>query len=73
MLSQQRRPLVYLGLSSSGGLKDADYYAANYADADYDPDTGVDADSRNIIPPFMDSGVKSSHPLQILFEYIIYY
>ena len=49
MLSQQRRPLVYLGLSSSGSLKDA----ANYADADYDPDTGVDADSRNIIPPVM--------------------
>ena len=53
MLSQQRRPLVYLGLSPSGSLKDADYYAANYADADYDPDTGVDADSRNIIPPVM--------------------
>ena len=53
MLSQQRRPLVYLGLSPSGSLKDADHYAANYADADYDPDTGVDADSRNIIPPVM--------------------
>ena len=49
MLSQQRRPLVYLGLSSSGSLNDADYDA----DADYYVDTGVDAVSSNIIPPVM--------------------
>ena len=49
MLSQQRRPLVYLGLSPSGSLNDADYDA----DADYYVDTGVDAVSSNIIPPVM--------------------
>ena len=49
MLSQQRRPLVYLGLSPSGSLKDADTGVS----ADYDADNGVDADSRNIIPPVM--------------------
>ena len=50
MLPQQRRPLVYLGLSPSGSLNNADYYDA---DADYYVDTGVDAVSSNIIPPVM--------------------
>ena len=40
MLSQQRRPLVYLGLPPPG-----DHHAecdANYHDAEYDVDTGVE-------------------------------
>ena len=41
--------MVYLGLSPSGSLNDADTGVG----ADYDPDNGVDADSRNIIPPVM--------------------